>query len=448
MVGTFAANKLLMSTRISPKPGPAGPQIVQLPEAPLVGRAGRLSPHLPPSLRVFRHRNFRLFFFGQLISVIGSWMQTTALQWLVYSITGTQASLGLVTFLNFLPVLLFSLFMGVLVDRFEKRRLLVFTQTWFMILAIVLSILTFTGLIQYGQILLLSFLVGIGNALDMPGRQAFYVDIVDREDLTAAIGLNSALFNGARIVGPAIAGLVVANVGEASAFAINAITFLAVIFALLLMNLPKPEQGVVRQKGLKDLNQGLTYLVNEKTILGLVVMVALFSFVGAPFSILLPVFAKDILNIGAEGFGTLLAAQGLGALLGALSLIFFNKSRRTKGQVMLFSRGIMGLAIITLALSRQPWLSMVALVFAGYGFITQLILTNSLIQYIVPDALRGRVLSAYTWALGGFFPLGSLVMGVIGDQIGAPETALLMGLGCLLLTFINMLLFPEMQKLN
>lgn len=406
-----------------------------------------LHPRLPHALRIFQHRNFRLFFIGQLISVIGTWMQSTALQWLVYTLTDSQSSLGLVTFLNFLPVLLFSLGMGVLVDRFPKRKILLFTQNWFMLLAIVLAILTFSGFVQYWHILLLAFLVGIGNSLDMPARQSFYVELVEREDLTAAIGLNSALFNAARIVGPAIAGLIVGAIGEAPAFAINAVTFLAVILALLMMDLKPSAQERSRQKGMADLLQGLRYLFQERTIFGLVLMVALFSLVGAPYLVLLPVFARDILGIGAAGFGRLLAAQGVGALLGAAGVIFWGDKQR-KGRMLIISRFVLGLGVIGLALSRQPLLSMLALAAAGYGFITQLILTNTLIQYIVPDNLRGRVLSAFTWALGGFFPLGSLIFGVVGDQIGAPSTALLIGTGSLILTLLNLILFPKMRKLK
>jgi MFS family permease len=423
------------------------------PPQPSAG-AGTLSlpPHRtfwdrsPAALRIFRHRNFRLFFFGQFISLIGTWMQSTALQWLVYSTTGSQSSLGMVTFLNFLPVLLFSLPMGVLVDRASKRNILVLTQTWFMLLAAVLAVLTFTGVIEYWMILGLAFLVGIGNALDMPARQAFYVDIADREDLNAAIGLNSAVFNGARIVGPAVAGIVVAAIGEAPAFAINALSFLAVIVALLMMHITRAQAPAAHQKGMGDLLQGLRYLLQEKMIFGLVVMVALFSFFVAPYMVLLPVFARDVLQTGAQGFGQLLAAQGVGALLGAFGLIFLG-DRRKKGQGLLLSRGLLGFAIAGLALSRSPWLSMLALVVAGFAFITQLILTNSLIQNIVPDSLRGRVISAYTWALGGFFPLGSLLIGVIGDQIGAPATALLIAGISILLTLANLVLFPRMKEL-
>ena len=229
-----------------------------------------------------RHRNFRLFFFGQLISLIGTWMQSTALQWLVYNLTGSQTSLGLVTFANFLPVLLFSLFMGVLIDRFPRRRLLLFTQTWFMLLALLLAALTWAGVIRFWHILTLSLLLGFGNALDMPARQAFVVEMVDddKDDLLNAISLNSTLFNLARIIGPGIGGVVVASLGEAPAFAINALTFLAIIVSLLLMRLPPPTLEARAENPLGNLKQGLGYMLQERTILGLVTMVALFSFAG------------------------------------------------------------------------------------------------------------------------------------------------------------------------
>ena len=396
-----------------------------------------------------RHRNFRLFFWGQLVSVIGVWMQSTAQQWLVYRITGSQTSLGMVTFINFLPVLLFSLFMGVVADQFSRRKLLVFTQSWFMLLAGVLALLTWLELVQYWHILLLAFLLGFGNALDMPARQAFVVEMVDgdKRDVMNAISINSALFNIARIVGPAIGGLVVAAFGEAPAFAINALSYLAVIFALLLMQLSPQNETASRANPIERMQDGFRYIYAQKAILGLVVLVAAFSLVGFGALTLVPVFAKDILLIGAEGFGRLLSWQGVGALAGALLIIIYG-SQFHKGKMLLFSRLLIGPVIIGLALSRTPWLSMAFMALVGYSFITQLVLTNTLIQAIVPDELRGRVLSAYTWALGGFFPLGSLLIGFLGDQIGAPTAAVLSGISCLLLILVNLVAFPSVQKLT
>ena len=396
-----------------------------------------------------RHRNFRIFFWGQLVSVIGIWMQITAQQWLVYRITGSQTSLGMVTFISCLPVLLFSLFMGVITDQFPRKKLLLFTQIWFMLLAVILALLTWLEIVEYWHILFLAFLLGFGNALDMPARQVFVVELVDddKSDVLNAISINSALFNIARIVGPAIGGVVVAAFGEAPAFAINGLSYLAVIFALLLMNMSPRAIVTSRAKPIEKMKAGFHYIFSTKAILGLVVMVAAFSVVGFGTLTLVPVFAKDILNIGATGFGHLLSWQGVGALIGALILIVFGDHFH-KGKLLLFSRLLLGPAIIGLALSRIPWLSMALMALLGYSLITQLVLTNTLIQTIVPDELRGRVLSAYTWALGGFFPLGSLGMGFLGDQIGAPTAALLSGIGCFLLILFNLSTFPSMQKLT
>lgn len=395
------------------------------------------------------HRNFQLFFWGQLISVVGVWMQVTAQQWLVYRITGSQTSLGLVTFINFLPVLLFSLFMGVITDQFPRRKILVFTQTAFMLLAFAIALLTWLNIIEYWHILVLSFLVGIVNTLDMPARQAFVVEMVDdnKDDVMNAIGLNSALFNIARIIGPAIGGIIVGSLGETAAFSLNGISYLAVIFALLMMKFAIPEKTSSRSHPIEKMKAGFRYIFNERVIFGLVIMVASFSFVGFGALTLIPVFAKDILKIGAEGFGHLLSAQGVGALFGALLLIFFGDNFH-KGKMLIISRSLLGPGIIGLALSRTPWLSMTMMGLVGYSFITQLVMTNTLIQTIVPDELRGRVLSTYTWALGGFYPLGSLLMGFLGDQIGAPTAAIIAGTGCIVLAVSSIIFFPSARKVS
>jgi MFS family permease len=406
------------------------------------------SLNLTSSLRALSHRNFRLFFWGQLISIIGVWMQSTALQWLVYRITGSQTSLGLVTFVSFLPVLFLSLFMGVIVDRYPVRKLLLITQSYFMIGALVLAALVWLGTIQFWYILVLSFFLGFGNALDMPARQAFVVEMVDddKNDILNAIGLNSTIFNIARIVGPAIGGAIVAVLGEAPTFAINGISYLAVIFALLLMRISAVEKETT-DKPLQQLRISFQYIFQEKNILTLVLLVAAFSMIGFGALTLIPVFAKDILQIGVTGFGQLLSWQGIGALTGGILLVFFGDTFH-KGKLLLFSRALLGPGIIGLALSRTPWLSMSLMAVLGYSLITQLVITNTLIQIIVPDDLRGRVMSAYTWALGGFYPLGSLMMGALGDQIGAPTTALISGIGCILIISLNLFLYPAVHNLD
>lgn len=405
--------------------------------------------NISDSLRAMRHRNFRFFFWGQLISVIGVWMQSTAQQWLVYRITGSQTSLGLVTFISFLPVLFISLFMGVIVDNFPRRKILLITQSWYMLGAFILAALTWSGLIQYWHILVLSFMLGIGSALDMPARQAFVTEMVDddKNDLLNALSLNSSIFNIARIIGPAIGGLIVAALGEAPTFAINGLSYLAVIAALLLMRLKPPQSSESSESNLDQMRKGFRYLAGEKDILGLVTMVAIYSFVGFGSLTLVPVFAKDILKIGVTGFGQMLSWQGVGALIGGALLIFFGDQFH-KGKLLFFSRILIGPTILGIALSRTPWISLALMTVMGYSLITQLVISNTMIQTIVPDELRGRVMSTYTWALGGFYPLGSLLMGFLGDQIGAPMAATISGVGCILIIALNQFLFPNIHRLN
>jgi MFS family permease len=413
----------------------------------------QITPHLqlglrwPDGLRALRSRNFRLFFFGQLISVIGVWMQSTAQQWLVYRLTGSQLKLGTVTFASFLPVLLLSLFMGVIVDRFSSRTLLVWTQSGFLLLAAALAIITFLDWVKYEYIILLAFLTGIVNAMDMPARQAIYTDLVEREDLLNAIALNSSVFNGARIIGPAIGGLVVAQLGEAVAFSVNSITYLAVILGLLMMRTQTDPQIKSNQKGLQDFQEGLRYLLSQKMVLGLVAMIAGLSVMGFSYLTLLPVYAQDVLQIGAEGFGGLLAAQGVGALAAALSLAF-QGDRLHKRRLLIYSRYMLAFAVFLLGLSRSLALTMTALILAGFALISQLALTNTLLQLIVPDQFRGRVLSTYTWALGGFFPIGSLLIGSIGDAVGATNAVLITAVCSLIITIIGGIYFKEVGTLS
>lgn len=405
----------------------------------------------PVGLRAMRHRNFRLFFFGQLISVSGTWMQTTAQQWLVYRLTGSQLSLGMVTFASFLPVLVLSLFMGVVVDRVPRRRLLLVTQTWFMAGAALLAALTASGAIQYWHILALAVFLGLANALDMPARQAFYLDLVERDDLMNAIALNSSVFNGARIVGPALGGLVVATLGEAPAFALNALSFTAVLAGLLMMRLPPSSLPVRRDPALAELKHGLHYLAEDRRVFGLVTMIAAFSLIGFPYLTLLPVFARDILDVGASGLGALMAAMGVGALVSALGLAVLgergNPKPRPRGRLLELNRWLFVGAAAAFGLSKAAWSSMLALALAGYAFITLLAVTNTLIQILVPDDRRGRVLSIYTWSLGGFWPLGALLIGAIGDWVGAPGAVLLAALGSLVLTLVGRWMFPEVRGL-
>lgn len=401
----------------------------------------------PTGLRSLRRRNYRLYFFGQMISLIGSWMQTTAQQWLVYQLTGSELSLGAVTFATFIPVLVLSLGMGVIVDRVERRRLLIITQTLFMLTAAALAVLTLTGVIEYWHIILLALLTGVGNALDMPARQSFNIDLVERDDVLNAIALNSSVFNGARILGPAIGGLVVAAVGEGPAFAMNAVSFLAVIGALLMMRLPPFTPPERRGSGLHELRQGLAYLVRNRTVLGLVSMVAAFNLVGFPYVVLLPVFAAEVLGTGATGLGELLAAQGVGALIGALGLAFLG-DRQAKGPMILANRAMLPVAILLLGLSKTASITMLGLALGGYAQINQLAMTNTLIQLSVPDELRGRVVSTYTWALGGFWPLGALLTGWMAERMGSAVAVLTLAGISALIALVGWATFPEVRHME
>jgi predicted MFS family arabinose efflux permease len=269
----------------------------------------------------------------------------------------------------------------------------------------------------------------------------------DKNDILNAISLNSTLFNIARIIGPSIAGLVVAALGEAPAFAINGISYLAVIIALLLMRLSPAPHEPSSENTFGQMREGFRYIGSEKNILWLVIMVAVYSLVGFGSLTLVPVFAKDILLIGVKGFGQLLTWQGVGALIGGLLLVLFGDQLH-KGKLILLSRILLGPAIIGLALSRIPALSMAIMAVLGYTFLTQLVLTNTLIQTIVPDELRGRVLSTYTWALGGFYPLGSLMMGFLGDRLGAPTAGLISGVACIIALLLNVIIYPAIHKIN
>jgi len=374
-------------------------------------------------------------------------MQSTALQWLVYRITGSQLKLGTVTFVGSIPVLLLSLFMGVLVDRFSSRKLLIWTQSWFMLCSAALALITYLDVVKYEYILLIALLTGIANAMDMPARQAIYKDLVQREDLVNAIALNSSVFNGARIIGPAIGGFIVAQLGEAIAFSVNSVSYLAVIFGLFLMTIQPNLHTKSHGNGVQDLQEGMKYLVREKRVFGLVVMIAGMSIVGFSYLTLIPVFAQDVLQIGAEGYGVLLAAQGIGAFTAAISVAFIG-DKIHKGKLLVRSRYLIAPAIFFLGFSRSITLTVTALILAGFCLICQMTMTNTLLQLIIPDEFRGRVLSSYTWAVGGFFPIGSLLIGSIGDAIGATN-AVMISAGCsLIISIMGTFIFRETWNLE
>ena len=384
---------------------------------------------MPPSerrprqvLRTFaalRHRNYRLFFAGQLVSLIGSWMQQMALAWLVYQLTNSALLLGIIAGVGSLPMALFALLGGVVADRVNKRRILLVTQSAAMLLAFVLAGFTGAGWIRAWHVAVLAALSGTTMAFDMPARQAFVVEMVGKEDLMNAIALNSSIFNSARILGPAIAGLLVARLGVAWCFFINGLSFLAVILGLVLMRF-QPREEVKHSGGVAhDALEGLRYVRTNRMVLGLAALLAVFSVFGWSYNVLMPIFARDILRAGAPGLGYLMTSSGIGALVGALLVASLGEYQHRER--VLFGGGfLLSAAAAGFASSRMLHLSMVMLALAGLGGIAVMSVANTLIQISVPDHMRGRVMGVWALVFSSSAPLGSLQAGTLAQYLGAP----------------------------
>jgi MFS family permease len=384
-------------------------------------------------VRALRHRNYRLFFAGQTVSLIGTWMTRIATSWLVYRLTGSALLLGLVGFAGQIPSFLLAPFAGVLIDRWNRHRLLVVTQVLALLQSAALAALALTGVINIWHVLLLSLAQGLINAFDMPARQAFVVEMVEkREDLPNAIALNSSMVNAARLLGPSIGGVVIAAVGEGWCFFGDAVSYLAVIASLLLMRVaPRPARPAQGTRVLQELRAGWAYVTGSAPIRSILLLLAVVSLAGMPYTVLMPVFASGILGGGPHTLGFLMAATGVGALLGAL----FLASRRSVlglGKIIPAMAALFGLGLIGFSLSRVLWLSLVLLLATGLGFMVQMAASNTLLQTLVDDDKRGRVMSFYTMAFMGTTPFGSLLAGGLASRIGAPYTLLLGGLGCIL----------------
>jgi MFS family permease len=399
--------------------------------------AGSAAPAGGPAfmVRALRHRNYRLFFSGQSVSLVGTWMTRIATSWLVYRLTGSALLLGLVGFAGQIPSFLLAPFAGVLVDRWNRHRLLVVTQVLAMIQSAALAILALSGVITIWHVLLLSLFQGLINAFDMPARQAFVVEMVEsRADLANAIALNSSMVNAARLLGPAIGGALIAAVGEGWCFAFDALSYLAVIASLLLMRLaPRAERARPAAHGrvLAELRQGLAYVTGSAPIRSILLLLAVVSLVGMPYTVLMPIFASQILHGGPHTLGFLMGATGVGALGGAVYLA----SRRSVlglGRLIPLMSALFGAGLIGFALSRSLWLSLALLVATGAGFMVQMAASNTLLQTLVDDDKRGRVMSFYTMAFMGTAPFGSLFAGGLAHRIGAPATLVLGGIGCIL----------------
>jgi MFS family permease len=380
-------------------------------------------PGVAPSngalLGVFRHRSYRLFFAGQLISLLGFWIQAIAQSWLVYRLTDSPLLLGLVGFAGQVPVLLFSPFAGVIADRLERRRVLFVTQGLMMAGAFVLATLTISGVVQVWHIALIAFLAGTANAFDVPTRQSFTIEMVGRADLPRAIALNSIMFNSARLVGPAIAGLLVVAVGEGWCMAINGGSYLAVLASLAVMRVERQAPRAPSHP-LHDLREGFAYVTTHGETRMLLVLLAGSSLFGTSYLTLMPVFARDVLHGGSDALGFLMAAVGAGALLGAIGIS--RVPQHVLPRMPFASAILFGLALIAFSLSASWPLSLLLLVAAGLGMMGQGVSTNTLLQSSIADAMRGRVMAYYVMAFIGMVPISALIAGWASHHIGAPLT--------------------------
>lgn len=366
------------------------------------------------------HRNFRLFFVGQGISLIGTWMQNVGEGWLILTLTNSPFYVGLTAALSSLGVLLFSLYAGIIADRTDKRRVIIFMQIAFMLEAFTVAILVWTQVVAVWQVLLLATLLGIASAFDIPMRQSFVVEMVGKDDLMNAIALNSSIFNAARVVGPAIAGFLIGAVGIAWCYFLNGLSYIAVIVGLLMMRLPGttgPPQASSAWMGFREV---LTYLRIERRVRVLIILTAVLSVFGFPYIAMMPVFARDVLHSGATGYGVLTSSIGIGAVVGALAVALRSARIRKRGRLMLFGGTAFGVLLILFSASRVLWLSMLLLALAGCAMIVNNSLMNTLLQTSAPDHLRGRIMGFYSFVFVGMAPFGAFVLGIVAEHAGAP----------------------------
>jgi MFS family permease len=384
-------------------------------------------------LRALRHKNYRLFFSGQSISLIGTWMTRIATSWLVYRLTGSALLLGVVGFAGQIPSFLLAPFAGVLVDRWNRHRLLLITQVLALLQSLAMAILALSGLIKIWQVIALSVFQGLVNAFDMPARQAFVVEMVERrEDLANAIALNSSMVNAARLLGPSIGGVIIAAVGEGWCFMIDAISYLAVIASLLAMTItPRMLKATQEANIFEQLREGWIYATRFAPIRNILLLLALVSLVGMPYTVLMPVIANDVLHGGPNTLGLLMAASGVGALIGAMFLAA-RRSVLGLGKFIPITAAAFGAGLIAFSFSRMVWLSLLLMIVTGLGFMVQMAVSNTVLQTIVDEDKRGRVMSFYTMAFMGTAPFGSLLAGTVAERIGAPHTLLFGGIGCIL----------------
>lgn len=409
------------------------------------------NPHLTSRIktmfRSLRYRNYRLFFGGQGISLIGTWMQRIAMPWLVYHITGSAFQLGLVSFAGQIPTFILAPFAGVITDKFPKYKILLLTQIISLVQALILAILALTGNIQIWHIVLLSIVLGSINAFDVPSRQSFVIEMVDKkEDLGNAIALNSMMFNGARLIGPSIAGVMLATMGEGICFMINAISYVFVIMSLLLMRVKKKDQEVRRGNLFGEMKEGLDYTFGFKPIKHIIILLAVVNLLGASYQVLMPVFAKEVLEGGSGTFGFLMGAAGLGALAGAVYLA----SRETViklGRIIPIAAAMFGAGLVAMAFSRHLLPALALMTVSGLGLMLHTASSNTILQTITDDDKRGRVMSFYTLAIMGTAPFGSLLAGGMAKLLGTPATIFSGGIACMIGALVFYKRLPELRKI-
>lgn len=404
-----------------------------------------ISGSLKIMFRSLRYRNYRLYFSGQGISLIGTWMQRIAMPWLVYNMTGSTLLLGIVSFTGQIPTLLLSPVAGVLTDRWNRYHVLVVSQILSLVQASILAWLCLTGLIEIWHIVVLSITLGCINAFDVPSRQSFIIDMVGKkEDLGNAIALNSTMFNGARLIGPSIAGLLLATTSEGICFLVNALSYLFVIGSLLLMKLEKKVMKKKKPEIMKELKEGLNYTFGFAPIKHVIILLSLVSLTGMSYSVLMPVFAKEILQGGSQTYGFLMGAAGLGALAGSLYLASQTTILKL-GRIVPASAILFGGGLVVLSFSRVFPLSMFIIVFVGMGLMLQTATSNTILQTITEDDKRGRVMSFYTMAVMGTAPFGSLLAGTLAKFIGTPATMLLGGISTILGALFFLKKLPQLK---
>jgi MFS family permease len=381
--------------------------------------------------RSLRHRNYRLFVSGQTVSLVGTWITRVATSWLVYRLTGSALLLGVVGFCGQIPTLLIAPFAGVLVDRWDRHRILLITQVLSMLQSLALGLLTLDGLITVRWLLVLQIGQGVINAFDTPARQTFVVDMVDdRGDLANAIALNSSMVNGSRVIGPSIGGLLIAAFGEGWCFIVDAISYVFVIASLLMMRLPRAKAAGLETDMLEELRTGFHYVTRSQPIRTALIVLSIVSAMAMPYTVLMPAFVANVLHGGPNMLGLLMTASGMGALAGALYLA----GRKTVvglGRIVMYATVAFGAALLVFAFARTLWVALLVLPVVGGAFMVQMAATNTVLQTLVDDRLRGRVMAFYTMAFFGTAPIGSLVAGVAADRIGAPLTIGLSGASCL-----------------